>query len=310
MSQKAISAFPGDVLPNTPGFVHNNRTGATTVKGGVGFVDDAASDAATTTTYGQDNVVAVTLARIVAGTHRLAVWAVGSTADDGAERAVVGDDLIVDLLVNSTTDIAKGDPLIPVASGDHMVKGSIGNKFYAVALEARTANDEGTIKARLFSSGRSTGNFGEQHDFTATSATDLYGIGRVAWSADHSKAYRWVKYNNGQAVAAVAGNFCYVHAASGTSAGEINEVTMDLSDSAEVGAGILQAIIADGEYGWIQVSGSATLTTALTAGADGDPLTPTGSTDGTLDVTTASTDHICAVALDASAKIVRLLGLL
>ena len=44
--------------------------------------------------------------------------------------------------------------------------------------------------------------------------------------------------------------------------------------------------------------------TLLIADADGDPLTPTGSTDGTLDVTTASTDHICAVAVDASAKIV------
>ena len=58
----------------------------------------------------------------------------------------------------------------------------------------------------------------------------------------------------------------------------------------------------DGQFGWIQISGPATLTIALTAGADGAPLTPTGSADGTLDVTTASTDHICAIAGDISDK--------
>ena len=46
------------------------------------------------------------------------------------------------------------------------------------------------------------------------------------------------------------------------------------------------------------------LTTALTAGADGNALTPVGSTDGTLDVSAAVTDHIAAIAVDASAKIV------
>lgn len=118
------------------------------------------------------------------------------------------------------------------------------------------------------------------------------------------KRYKFVKYNNGQAVAAVAGNFCYYHAASGASAGENTEVTMDLSDSAGVGAGVLQAIIGDGEYGWIQTGGVATLTTALTAGADGNALTAVGATDGTIDVSALVTDHICAIAVDASAKIV------
>lgn len=124
------------------------------------------------------------------------------------------------------------------------------------------------------------------------------------YEASDGKRYKFVKYNNGQAVAAVAGNFCYYHAASGASAGEYREVTMDLSDSAGVGAGVLQAVIGDGEYGWIQTWGPATLTTALTAGADGNALTPVGSTDGTLDVSALVTDHICAIAIDASAKLV------
>jgi hypothetical protein len=129
------------------------------------------------------------------------------------------------------------------------------------------------------------------------------GVGDVFTSHDN-KRYKFVKYNNGQAVASVAGNFCYYHAASGASAGENTEVTMDLSDSAGVGAGVFQAVIADGEYGWIQTWGVATLTTALTAGADGNALTAVGATDGTIDVSALVTDHICAIAVDASAKIV------
>lgn len=132
------------------------------------------------------------------------------------------------------------------------------------------------------------------------------GIGDIYVSHDN-KRYRFVRYRAGAGtVAAAAGNMAYFYAPGGTSTGVTNEVTSDLSDSNEVGAGALQAVIADGDYGWIQVTGVATLTTALTAGADGDPLTPTGSTDGTLDVTADATSPICAYAIDASAKIVML----
>ena len=127
----------------------------------------------------------------------------------------------------------------------------------------------------------------------------------VVYSAQDGKIYKLYQYDTGAGpVAAVAGNVAYFYAPSGTSAGATTVVTSDLSDSGEVGAGVLQGAPADGEYCWCQVAGAATLNTALTAGADGDPLTPTGSTDGTLDVTAATTDSICAYALDASAKIV------
>jgi hypothetical protein len=102
----------------------------------------------------------------------------------------------------------------------------------------------------------------------------------------------------------VAGNVAYIYAVSGASAGQLTTCTMDLTDTQEIGAGVFQSVPADGEYCWLQIKGSATLTTALTAGADGDPLTPTGSTDGTLDVTADATSPICAFAVDASAKIV------
>ena len=139
-----------------------------------------------------------------------------------------------------------------------------------------------------------------------------FTLGTVAevQSSSGTKKYRYVKFDNGAGnVASVAGNFAYVLAVSGASAGETTTVTMDLSDSAGVGAGVFQAVIADGGYGWVQISGYATLTTALTAGADGNALTPVGSTDGTLDVSAAVTDHICAIAIDASAKIVLLMGM-
>lgn len=130
-----------------------------------------------------------------------------------------------------------------------------------------------------------------------------FEVGTIGRVDETGFLYKYVKYNQGAGtVAAVAGNFCYYYAASGASAGEYTEVTSDLSDSAGVGAGVLQAVIANGGYGWIQITGYAVLTTALTAGADGNALTPVGSTDGTLDVSAAVTDHICAIAIDASAK--------
>jgi hypothetical protein len=143
-------------------------------------------------------------------------------------------------------------------------------------------------------------------DVTLTDTVPRFKPGTVAcnMTSGGMKKYKYVKYNNGQAVTAVAGNVVYYHAASGASAGETIEVTMDLSDSAGLGAGVLQAVIADGSYGWIQITGPATLTTALTAGADGNALTAVGATDGTLDVSALVTDAIVAFAVDASAKIV------
>lgn len=134
--------------------------------------------------------------------------------------------------------------------------------------------------------------------YRGTAVGDVY-------EAHDGKRYKFVQYDTGAGgVAAVAGNFAYYYAPSGASAGAVGVVTSDLSDSANVGAGVLMSAPADGEYCWIQTHGPATLNTALTAGADGNALTPSGATDGTLDVSAAVTDHVCAVAVDASAKIV------
>lgn len=140
--------------------------------------------------------------------------------------------------------------------------------------------------------------------YSATTEGNTPKVGDVFFGPA-GKVYKFVQYNSGAgAVAAAAGNVCYFYAPSGTSAGATTVVTSDLSDSAGVGAGVLQSVIATGEYGWIQTKGPATLTTALTAGADGNALTAVGATDGTLDVSALVTDAIVAYAIDASAKIV------
>lgn len=136
---------------------------------------------------------------------------------------------------------------------------------------------------------------------TSNSPTPLEPLGSIR--REGKKTYKYVQFDNGTGnVAAVAGNVCYY-----TIAGHAaNQVCSDLSDCV-VAAGVFQAALTDQYYGWIQIRGPATLTTALTAGADGNALTMTGATDGTLDVSAAVTDHICAVAIDASEKLVNLL---
>lgn len=145
-------------------------------------------------------------------------------------------------------------------------------------------------------------------DVTAvtTDQTPKFTPGSV-FEDEGGKKYKYFLFNNGVGdVASVAGNVGYYYGVSGAgAAANSNTVTMDLTD-AVAPAGVFQAVIADGEYGWLQITGEATLTTALTAGADGNALTHVGATDGTLDVSALVTDPIGAIAYDASAKIVKL----
>lgn len=114
------------------------------------------------------------------------------------------------------------------------------------------------------------------------------------------KSYKYVRYDTGAGgVAAVSGQVAYYYTASGYND---SIVTSDLSDSVNIGAGVLQSAPTDGQYCWVQISGPATLSIALTAGADGNALTPVGATDGTLDVSGLVTDHVCAIADDISAN--------
>jgi len=139
-------------------------------------------------------------------------------------------------------------------------------------------------------------------DIDATAEFTLGGIGQT----DDGKLYKYVQYEAATAaVAGVAGEVAY-YATVAVGDATATIVTSDLSDSDAVGAGVLQAALTDGTFGWVQVAGVATLTIALTAGGDGDALTPTGAGDGTLDVNiaTAANTDVCARAVDASANII------
>ncbi len=157
--------------------------------------------------------------------------------------------------------------------------------------------------------GSNTG--GMKQSFTTglaeTSAIDAEGVGTHRY--DSGKWYKWVKYNNGSGdVAAIVGDVAYYYGVAGdpvTGGYEDSVVSMDRTDGF-LGAGVFQSIIADGEYGWIQIKGAATLTQALTAGADGNPLTFIGAgADGALDLVAdgePDTSAIVAHATDISAK--------
>ena len=140
-------------------------------------------------------------------------------------------------------------------------------------------------------------------DPAAVSSTAEYGVGQLGSVIDSggvTKIYKYVQYDTGAgSVAAVSGQVAYYYTLDGY---KNNQVSSDLSDSIEIGAGVLNSPPTDGQYCWIQIAGPATLSVALTAGADGDPLTPTGSADGTLDVSAAATDNVCAIAGDISDK--------
>jgi hypothetical protein len=147
--------------------------------------------------------------------------------------------------------------------------------------------------------------------YTATqlSGSESYaapGIGDLLTTAD-GKRYRFVRYLGGAgSVAAVAGNAVGFYAPSGVSTGVTNDVTSDVSDTAGNLAGVLVAAPASGEYCWIQVGGVATIATTLVSGADGNMLTLSTTTDGTLKVSAAVTNSNGAVCIDASANIVML----
>jgi hypothetical protein len=127
-------------------------------------------------------------------------------------------------------------------------------------------------------------------DKTEVSDTATFALGQKGVDVS-GNTFKYVQYDTGAGtVAAVSGQVAYYYAPSGASAGAVNVCTSDLSDSAELGAGVLQSAPTDEQYCWIQIGGTA--------------LTPTGTGDGTLDVTAAATSAVCAFAIDASAKII------
>ena len=82
-------------------------------------------------------------------------------------------------------------------------------------------------------------------DKTEVSDTPTFMVGQKGMDAA-GNTFKYVQYDTGAgSVAAVSGQVAYYYAPSGTSAGAVNVVTSDLSDSAELGAGVLQSAPTD-----------------------------------------------------------------
>jgi len=127
-----------------------------------------------------------------------------------------------------------------------------------------------------------------------------HSLGDIGQNVDNDglKIYKWVKYEAATAaISGVAGEVAGYYLLDGY---KTHTVTSDYSDTLDIGAGVMVAIMADGDEGWIQIKGPATLSLAFTAGVDGDPLTILGAGDGTLDLSALHTDVKCAHAGDAS----------
>lgn len=136
---------------------------------------------------------------------------------------------------------------------------------------------------------------------TRIDLTDLEGVGQYRFES--GKIYKYIKYNNGAGnIEGILGRVVGYRLLDGY---KTNIVTMDSSDHiGSLAAGVLAASLQDGNFGWVQIKGAATVTNAAVAGSDGDPLTLVGATAdvGDLDVNiaTAANAHICAWAGDIS----------
>ena len=135
---------------------------------------------------------------------------------------------------------------------------------------------------------------------TDVSSKDLEGLGTLRWEGN--KCYKWVTYSHeAAAVDGVAGEVAAYLPIDGY---KNNDVTSAITAASDIGAGVLQAIMADNEFGWIQIKGPATLTIALTDATDDAPQVLLGGADGTLDINiaTAANENICAWSGDATDK--------
>ena len=127
--------------------------------------------------------------------------------------------------------------------------------------------------------------------------------GDIRW--ENNKAYKCVIYDEGaETLDVVANDVVYYDGMAGVTN---NRVTADISDTQDIGAGIIMATITvTTTFCWIHIKGGeVTLNTTLTAGTtDGDSLTARGANNKTLDLPTAVDDPICAYCIDDSTDLI------
>lgn len=149
---------------------------------------------------------------------------------------------------------------------------------------------------------------------TDTASTDKEGIGTIR--IEGNSWYKWILYTS--TVTAIANQLVVYHGDDGY---DDHEVSMDYSDGI-VAAGVLMAIIATTEYGWIQIKGGVISTLAIETSNDGTPVAAAdadpvclGDADGafrrvdTLHDNDAGLELVLGVTIDASLKKILLTGL-
>lgn len=151
-----------------------NRTGATSVKGGIVFLDISPSGTceAESLTGSTPTPKLMLNNAVMPSTARMALspiagaWKTAGIADNDEGEIIVGDGVLARVNVETTTDITVGATLKPSNGQDYFVLAVTAatvdptatagtfDRYYGIALEARASNDEGPILAMLFSSGR------------------------------------------------------------------------------------------------------------------------------------------------------------
>ena len=135
---------------------------------------------------------------------------------------------------------------------------------------------------------------------TETSTIDKEGVGALRQEGD--KWYKWCKFDNGTANITAAAGLCVGYVA-GVANVDGAVITPDVSDTNNIGAGVLMAAPADQEFCWVQIKGlSGVLAQDVTAGAVGNALTLAGAADGEFDVSAAVTDFIVGTLVVATAS--------
>ena len=143
-------------------------------------------------------------------------------------------------------------------------------------------------------------------DITSVNTDAQYAVGQIFRDDVNHKAYKYVKYDDGTAnLDLAAGDVVYYVDDSGYGA---STVTADVTDSTgqEIGAGVaVAAVTVDASYFWVQIKGFAAVAVAIAVAGDGEPLTATAAADKALTLAVEGAgvlDHVCAIAIDATAK--------
>ena len=136
-----------------------------------------------------------------------------------------------------------------------------------------------------------------QGPVTQVDTTDLEELGTIRFEGNN--VYKYITYHAGATTTGAVGDVVgYVS----TTGYANSDVTPDVSATDGVGAGVLKASMTDGQFGWIQIKGAATLSTAIGSGADGAAITTNGASDRAATIIDGHGEYQIGAVMGNSAK--------